>query len=153
MNYWLMKSEPTTYGIDTLKKERKTGWDGVRNYQARNFMQKEMNIGDLVIFYHSNCKPPGAAGIARVSKKAYPDPTALDPKSPYYDPKATKEKPIWHMVEVEFVEEFPHYVSLPEIKTEESLKEMLLLRKGMRLSIQPITAAHFKKISSMGNRS
>ena len=127
--YWLFKSEPNTYSIDDLKKEKKTCWDGVRNYQARNFMRDDMKIGDLVLFYHSNAKPPGVTGIAKVCKKAYPDFTALDKKSSYYDPKASKENPIWMMVDIQFVKKFPEPISLSELKNYPRLKEMILLKK------------------------
>ena len=102
MQYWLMKSEPDVFSIDDLKKQKQTTWDGVRNYQARNFMMNDMQVGDLVLFYHSNAKPPGIAGLATVSKKAEPDPTQFDKKSEYFDPKATKEKPRWFCVKVKF---------------------------------------------------
>ena len=138
-----MKSEPTTYSIDDLAKDRKTCWDGVRNYQARNFMRDEMKIGDLILFYHSKCQPPGVVGIAKVSSKPYPDSTALDPKSKYYDAKASKENPIWMLVDIEFVRKL-NLISLPEIKASPSLNGMLLTKKGMRLSIQPVDANHFK---------
>ena len=105
-NYWLMKSEPNTYSIDDLKKDAKTIWDGVRNYQARNFMMRDMQVGDTVLFYHSSADPSGVSGIAKVSRKALPDPTQFDKKSKYYDPKSTKEKPRWYCVEVSYQEKF-----------------------------------------------
>jgi len=143
MNYWLMKSEPDTFSIDTLKEKKKSGWDGVRNYQARNFMRDEMKKGDLVLFYHSSCDVPGVAGIAKVSKESHPDPTQFDPKSDYYDPKATKENPRWYMVEVEFVEKFQSIFTLSKIKTTKGLEKMMVVQKGSRLSINPVTEQEF----------
>src|SRR5690606_17593040 len=104
--YWLMKSEPGSYSIDDLQRDTRTSWEGVRNYQARNFMRDDMRPGDGVLFYHSGANPPGVAGLAKIARAAYPDPTALDPDSHYYDPKATKEDPRWVMVDIEFVEKF-----------------------------------------------
>jgi len=147
-----MKSEPESYSIDDLERERATGWDGVRNYQARNFMRDEMQIGDLVLFYHSNAKPPGVAGVGRVSETGIVDPTAFDPNSAYYDPKSTESDPRWIMVEVEFVEKFPNFVSLEELKSIKSLSSMQLLKKGNRLSILPITKKQFECISNRAKR-
>ena len=144
--YWLMKSEPDAYSIDDLKREGETGWDGIRNYQARNFMRDKMQVGDGVLFYHSNAKPPGIIGTARVSKKPYPDHTAFDPKSKYFDPKSDPDDPRWVMVAVEYVEEFP-LLSLQSLKElcEEGgpLEGMLVAKRGQRLSIQPVEKAHF----------
>lgn len=151
-NYWLMKSEPDVYSIQTLRKEKTTLWDGVRNYQARNFMRDKMQVGDLVLFYHSNSKPPGVAGLGLVTGEAQPDPTQFDKKSKYYDPKSDPENPRWKCVEVGFKEVFPNYVSLPEIKNTKGLSEMLLVQKGQRLSIQPVTKKHFDKICKMGRK-
>lgn len=149
MNYWLMKSEPDVFSIDDLKKKKKSGWDGVRNYQARNFMRDEMKLGDLVLFYHSNAVPPGVSGLAKVSKTSHPDPTQFDEKSEYYDPKATKEKPRWFMVEVEFVEKFDRLISLNELKETKGLENMPVVQKGSRLSINPVSASEFKIITQM----
>lgn len=149
--YWLMKSEPHVFSIDDLKEQGTTSWDGVRNYQARNFMRDEMNEGDLVLFYHSNAQPPGVAGLARVCRPAHPDRTAQDPNSEYYDPKATPENPIWMHVDVEFISCFPHYVTLDELKREPVLSDMLVVRRGMRLSVQPVERAHFERVVAMGN--
>jgi len=146
MKYWLMKSEPSTYSIDDLEREGATGWDGVRNYQARNFMRDEMKVGDIVLFYHSNANPPGIAGLGKISQKGLVDPTAFDPKSDYYDPKSTKENPRWIMVEVEFVEKFSHFLSLNELKQIKNLSNMKLLQKGNRLSILPVTKAQYNVI-------
>jgi predicted RNA-binding protein with PUA-like domain len=147
--YWLMKSEPDVYSIDDLAREGKTPWDGVRNYQARNFM-REMQVGDLVLFYHSNTTSPGVAGIARICREAYPDYTARNPQSDYFDPKSTPDNPIWMMVDVEFVEKFPHFVPLEELRSVKDLEGMLVLRRGMRLSIQPVEPTHFTLIRKMG---
>ena len=149
--YWLMKSEPNTYSIQDLKKSRKDLWDGVRNYQARNFMMQEMQVGDEVLFYHSNAKPPGVVGLARVSKKAQPDPTALDSKSKYYDPAASKENPRWFCVEVAFKSIFKKIISIEELRKEKALSKMLLLKKGQRLSVMPVTEAEYMHILKMRN--
>lgn len=146
---WLMKTEPEVYSIDRLKKEGKGHWDGVRNYQARNNM-KSMKLGDLVLFYHSSTDTPGVAGIARVCRTAYPDFTQFDSKSDYYDPKATPENPRWFMVDLEFVEKFPHFVSLDEMKQIPELEGLMVIRRGMRLSIQPVSPHHFETICRRG---
>lgn len=149
MKYWLMKSEPDVFSIDDLKKKKKSGWDGVRNYQARNYMRDDMKIGDIVLFYHSSCEIPGVAGLAKVSKESHPDPSQFDSKSEYYDPKATIESPRWFMVEVEFVEKFDRVITLGEIKEEKGLEKMPLVQKGSRLSINPVTDSEFKIISGL----
>ncbi|MBX2993722.1 MAG: EVE domain-containing protein [Bdellovibrionaceae bacterium] len=149
--YWLMKSEPETYSISHLQKDKKTWWTGVRNYQARNFMMNDMNVGDEILFYHSNAEPPGVAGLARVSKKAEPDATQFDKKSEVFDPKASKEKPIWFCVEVEFVAEFKNFVSLETLKETKSLEGMQVLKKGQRLSVQPATKAEFDQVKKLGS--
>jgi predicted RNA-binding protein with PUA-like domain len=141
-----MKSEPETFSIETLETKKKSGWDGVRNYQARNYMRDNMKKGDLVLFYHSSCEIPGVAGIAKVSKESHPDPTQFDPKSDYYDPKATIEKPRWFMVEVEFVKKFDTIFSLTEIKNTKGLEKMMVVQKGSRLSINPVTETEFNII-------
>lgn len=141
-----MKSEPDVYSIDDLARDGSTPWTGVRNYQARNFMRDEMRVGDHVLFYHSNAKPPGVAGLARVVKAAYPDFTARDEKSEYYDPKASDENPIWMMVDVGFVKKFSSIVTLDELKTDPALSDLLVIRRGMRLSVQPVDFAHFERI-------
>lgn len=147
MRYWLMKSEPESYSIDDLKKEKVACWDGVRNYQARNMMRDEMKVGDRVLFYHSNAKPPGVVGVAEVCSGPYPDPTAWDPKSPYFSEKSAPDNPIWIMVDIKFVSKLPQIVSLDEIRTIAACKDMLLLKKGQRLSIQPIEKKHFDAIT------
>ncbi|KHD89291.1 MAG: EVE domain-containing protein [Bdellovibrio sp. ArHS] len=150
MKYWLMKSEPDVYSIDTLQKDKTTWWEGVRNYQARNFMSKEMSVGDLVLFYHSNAEPSGVAGIAKVSKAAAADKTQFDKKSDYFDAKATKEKPIWFCVEVEFVAKLKNFISLTDLRENEKLAEMVVLQKGSRLSVQPVDKKHFEIVKKMG---
>jgi len=147
MKYWLMKSEPSTYSINDLKHDKRTCWDGVRNYQARNFMRDEMKKGDLVLFYHSNSDPSGVAGIARVAKEGYPDDSAWGEKP---DPKASPDNPIWMMVDVAHVETFKHVVSLQDLKKTKSLKDMLVIRRGMRLSVQPVDKTHFDVVANMG---
>lgn len=150
MNYWLMKSEPDVYSIDTLEKDKTTWWEGVRNYQARNFMMKDMKEGDLVLFYHSNAEPSGVAGIAKVSRAAEPDKSQFDKKSEYYDAKATKEKPQWFCVQVAYVKKFKHFVSLEELRGEKSVADMLVLKKGQRLSVQPVDKKHFEAVKELG---
>lgn len=146
--HWLMKSEPDVCSFDDLWRapKRTTGWDGVRNYQARNYMRDEMRVGDLVLFYHSNADPSGVAGIAEVASAPYPDPTQFDPASEYYDPKATKDAPIWMQVDVRAVERLPRFLPLDELKGEPKLDGMELLRRGSRLSVQPVSAAHFEHV-------
>lgn len=150
MKHWLMKSEPDVYGIDDLARDGTTTWEGVRNYQARNFLRDDMRVGDLVLFYHSNASPPGVAGVARVSREAYPDPTAHDPASPYFDATAPRDAPRWLMVDVAFVERFPHMVPLDSLKADPALDGMLVLRKGQRLSVQPVAPEHFAHVVALG---
>lgn len=144
--YWLMKSEPDVYSIDDLKREGRAEWDGVRNYQARNFMRDEMKKGDLVLYYHSNAKPSGVAGVAKVSREAYPDPTQFDPESEYYDSKATEEEPRWWLVDVQFVERFPEVLPLQDLKDDEKLAGMKVVQKGQRLSVQPVEEKHVRHV-------
>jgi predicted RNA-binding protein with PUA-like domain len=150
MAYWLMKSEPEVYSILNLKKDQQTLWEGVRNYQARNFMTQSMKTGDLVLFYHSNAEPPGVAGVAKVAGPAVPDPSQFLKKSEYFDAKSTKEKPRWSCVRVEFVEQFPSLIPLETLRNTKALEKMQLLAKGQRLSIQPVTEKEFTIICSMG---
>ena len=141
MNYWLFKSEPDAFSIDDLKamKGKKDHWDGIRNYQARNLMRDDMKKGDLGFFYHSSCKVPGIVGIVEVVREAYPDFTALDPESKYHDPKASEDNPRWVMVDVKFKQKFDKVLTLDFLRTVDELSDMVLLRKGSRLSIQPVT--------------
>jgi predicted RNA-binding protein with PUA-like domain len=152
MKYWLMKSEPDVYSIDHLKAEKKCLWDGIRNYQARNFMMKDMEVGDQVLFYHSNFKPPGIAGLAVISKQAQPDPTQFDKKSKYFDAKSTKENPRWNCVEVKYQKKFKNYISLDDIREVKSLVDMMVIRKGSRLSIQPVTKKEFDTVVKLAEK-
>lgn len=152
MKYWLMKSEPEVYSIDTLAEQGDSLWEGVRNYQARNFMTQEMSVGDLFLFYHSSCEPPGVAGLGRIKAAAVPDPTQFDKKSEYFDPKSTRENPRWSCVRVEFKEKFDRLVTLAEIRADKALKKMPLLRPGQRLSIQPVTKQEFDHIVSLAKK-
>ncbi|MHB8882955.1 MAG: EVE domain-containing protein [Thermodesulfovibrionales bacterium] len=149
--YWLMKSEPSVFSFDDLRARPGSTdhWEGVRNYQARNNM-REMQRGDLMLFYHSNCELPGVVGIAEIVREAYPDSTAFDPASGYYDPKSLPEVPRWFMVDVKWKEAFKRIVSLREMRELPELKNMLLLRKGQRLSVMPVTKDEFEKIRSLG---
>jgi predicted RNA-binding protein with PUA-like domain len=148
MRYWLMKSEPDEVSIDDLAAapKRTVPWFGVRNYQARNFMRNEMKIGDEVLFYHSSCPEPGIAGIAKVSKLAYPDETQFDKRSPYYDPKATREAPRWFNVEVTLVRK-TRLVALSELREEPKLADMRVLQRGNRLSITPVEPGEWRFIT------
>ena len=147
--YWLIKSEPSSYSIDDLERDRTTSWEGVRNYQARNFMRDEMQPGDGVLFYHSSADPTGVAGLAQVSRAAYPDPTARDPSSEYHDPKATDDDPRWYAVDVTFLERFPSVVPVAALRGAPGLEDMLINRKS-RLSIQPVTPEEFDVVQRMG---
>jgi len=146
--YWLMKSEPGAYSIDDLERDGSAPWTGVRNYQARNIMRDEMREGDGVLFYHSNAKPPGVAGIAQVSRESHPDHTALDPESSYHDPKATEEDPRWFLVDVEFVEKFDDVVPLRTLKETPGLEEMVVTKRS-RLSVQPVTREEFEIVRKL----
>lgn len=139
--YWLMKSEPDCFSIDDLARcpRQTTAWDGVRNYQARNFMRDQMKIGDQVFFYHSNCKQPGIVGIAEVVSTPYPDFTAFDPTSEHPDPTSTPDNPRWFLVDIRFVRKFPSIISLERLKQQPALSDMQLLKKGNRLSVLPIS--------------
>lgn len=145
--YWLMKSEPNSYGIDDLRKDREIAWTGVRNFQARNYM-REMKLGDKVLFYHSSCKVPGIYGIAEVSSLPYPDPTQFDTENSYYDVRATEAKPVWDLVNISFVRKFDKPVNLSEIRANPSLRKMIILQPGSRLSVTPTSPQHFKKITN-----
>ena len=152
MNYWLIKSEPDAYSIDDLKNApgKKDHWDGIRNYQARNFMRDDMEKGDLVLFYHSNCKEPGVVGIAEIVSGAYPDHTAFDANEKYFDPKSNPENPRWLMVDIRFVRKTRRLISLSELKTHaDQLENFALVRRGNRLSIMPVSREHWDFILSL----
>ncbi len=150
-NYWLIKSEGDCYSIDDLKKDKKAAWTGIRNYQSRNFMMNDMKVGDLILFYHSKAEPSGVAGIAKVATKPHPDETVFDKKDMHYEPKATKEKPIWWCVDVAYVSKLKNFVGLPVIKNNPKLKGMMVTQIGNRLSVQPVSEVHFNEIVRMGN--
>ncbi len=150
MRTWLMKSEPDVYPIDALVRDGRTSWEGVRNYQARNWMRDDMKVGDKVLFYHSNAEPSGVAGIAEIVREAYPDPHALDPASDYYDATAKPDVPRWVTVDLGFVERFPQVLPLAALKAEPALEGLEVTRRGSRLSVHPVDAAHFAKIVEMG---
>ena len=149
--YWLMKSEPDAFSIDDLQRVGTEPWNGVRNYQARNFMRDGMKVGDGVLFYHSNAKVPGIAGVARVASAAYPDATQFDPKSDYYDPKATREQPRWFLVDVAFDRKLKRLIPLEEIRqhTDALGEGFALTARGSRLSVFPVTAAQWKLLLSL----
>lgn len=153
VNYWLMKTEPHVYSWDDLNVDGETHWDGVRNYQARNIMRDDMAIGDLVLFYHSNCKPPHVAGVARVCREGYPDFTAHDPDSKYFDAKSSLDNARWVMVDIEPVAALDPLVPLPELRENPTLDGMPLLRRGQRLSVQPVSSEHFEIVCQMGGLS
>ena len=151
MNYWLMKSEPDVYSIDHLAAEPGgvDHWDGIRNYQARNFMRDGMKVGDQAFFYHSNCKEPAIVGVMEIVREAYPDYTAFDPESNYYDPKSDPDHPRWLMVDVRFLRKFDRPVTLKEMRAEPALQGMKLLARGNRLSVMPVTAREWHHILEM----
>jgi len=148
MNYWLMKSEPDCFSIDDLKAcpNGTDHWDGVRNYQARNFLRDKVKVGDGVLFYHSNCKEPAIVGLARVVREGYPDYTALDPREKHFDPKATDGRPVWYMVDVQYVCHLQQPLTRDDLRCHPVLSGMDVLRKGNRLSIQPVSKAHWDEV-------
>jgi predicted RNA-binding protein with PUA-like domain len=152
--HWLLKSEPESFGFDHLlaAPDRTTCWDGIRNYQARNFMRDDMRVGDLAFFYHSNTEPAGIAGIVEVVRDAYPDHTAFDADDPHHDPKSRPDAPTWLMVDVRAIEKFPMLVSLDTLRADPALAEMVVLRRGNRLSVTPVTAAEWKRVCALGRR-
>lgn len=151
MAHWLLKSEPSAYSIDDLEREGVASWEGVRNHRARNFL-REMRVGDPCFFHHSSTDPVGIAGICRVVKEAYPDHTAWDPSSRYFDPRSTPEKPVWWMPDVEFVEKFPRLVTMLELREVPGLAGMLLLKRGVRLSVQPVTPEEWEIVCDLARR-
>jgi predicted RNA-binding protein with PUA-like domain len=149
--YWLMKTEPETFSIDDLERVKVEPWTGVRSNFAR-FHMRNMSVDDRVLFYHSSCEPPGVAGLAKVVRTRVIDETQFDPASQYFDPKATREKPIWDCVEVELERRLPRFVALGEIRADPELADMLLLKRGMRLSVQPVTEEQYERIVAMASR-
>lgn len=149
MNYWLLKTEPGTFSIDDLWKapKRTTSWDGVRNYQARNMIRDQMKPGDLVFIYHSSAVPTGIAGVAEVTRAGYPDETAFDREDSHFDPKSARDKPTWYVVDVKAVKRFDRIVTLDELRRMKGLDKMVLLKKGSRLSVQPVSAAEWEIIN------
>ncbi len=149
MAYWLMKSEPDVYSIDHLERDGREPWDGIRNYQARNFMRDDMKVGDKAFFYHSNAKEVGIVGTMTIASEPYDDPTQFNKKSKYFDPKSSKDKPRWQLVDVEFESKFPRVVTLAELKANPKLADMRLVQKGNRLSIMPVTRKEWDTILKM----
>lgn len=152
MQYWLMKSEPDTFGIDDLERVKEEPWDGIRNYQVRNMIRDTMKSGDKALFYHSNCKVPGVVGMMEIITEGYPDDTAwINPEAKYFDPKSTPENPRWYRVDVRFIKKLSRTISLQELReyTETELAELPLLRKGSRLSVMPVTEQQFDFILSL----
>mgnify|MGYP001033296431 CR=1 FL=1 len=151
MNYWLMKSEPDVFGIEDLKRrpDQTEPWDGVRNYQARNMLRDQMQVGDLAFFYHSNCAQPGIVGIMEIVRAGRPDPTQFDPDSKYYDPASRPDNPRWYLVEVRFQRQLRRTITLDELKTHPELADMPLVRRGNRLSVMPVTPEQWQFILSL----
>ncbi|PZN35153.1 MAG: EVE domain-containing protein [Proteobacteria bacterium] len=153
MNYWLMKSEPDTFSIDDLAREpgKTACWDGVRNYQARNYLRDGMKKGDLAFFYHSSCRVPGIAGIVTITREGYPDPTAFDPNDDHYDPDSNPDKPRWYMVDVKLVKKLPRVITLEELRSysTKELRDLVLLRRGNRLSVMPVSKSEWEFINSL----
>ena len=150
-HYWLMKCEPEAYTIDQLERDGTTSWEGVRNFQARNFL-REMRVGDLALFYASNAKPSGAAGVVRIARAAYPDPVQFQRGHEYYEPKAKPEKPYWYTVDAGFVERFLQVVSLETLKRTVGLKQMMVVQPGRRPSVQPVTEQEFQLVCRLGRK-
>ena len=150
--YWLLKCEPEAYAITDLERDGVTTWEGVRNYQARNFLRDDMKVGDGVLFYASNADPSGVTGLAEVAREGYPDPTAFEPKSRYYDPKSDPDAPIWYRVDVRFVEAFPQLIPLEALKATPGLERMMVVQKGSRLSVQPVAKPEFEIVRKLGRK-
>ncbi len=145
--YWLIKSEPESYGIDHLKKDAKTAWTGVRNFQARNFMRNGMHRGDPILFYHSSCKIPGVYGLAKVASEPYPDPTQFEEHSAYFEPRATEDAPVWFCVDVAFVKKLPEPVTMTDIRANPALSKMMILQPGSRLSVTEVSKGQYEEIA------
>ena len=152
MNYWLMKCEPSAYTIEDLERDGVTRWEGVRNYRARNLLRDQIKVGDRVLFYASNAEPSGVTGIAEVARAGYPDPTQFQKSHHYYDPKASKDRPLWYMVDLRFVEKFPGTVPLSTLKATKGLEKMMVTQRGARLSVQPVTREQFDIVVRLGRR-
>jgi len=150
MQYWLMKCEPAAYTIDDLKRDTRTSWEGVRNFQARNFMRDRMQVGNPVLFYASNAEPSGVTGLARIARAGYPDAYSWKKGHKYHDSASSKEKPLWYMVDIEFVERFPATLPLEMLKHTRGLEKMMVIRKGSRLSVQPVTKAEYDIVVKLG---
>jgi predicted RNA-binding protein with PUA-like domain len=148
--YWLMKVEPEAYSVDDFEKDGETAWEGVRNYQARNLLRDDFRKGDGVLFYQSNANPTGVAALAEVSRAGYPDSSALDPKHKYHDPKSDPDNPTWYRVDIRFIERFGDVVTLAELKETPGLEDMMVTRRGMRLSVQPVSKAEFEIVRKLG---
>ena len=154
MRYWLLKTEPDVFSFEDLKKRRgqTEPWNGVRNYQVRNFMRDDMKPGDLGFFYHSSCPQPGIAGIVRIVSEAYPDPTQFDPKSEYFDAGSKKDAPRWLMMDVKWEADLKRFVSLEEMKADPNLADMVVLRRGNRLSIMPVEKVHWDRVRKLAGK-
>jgi predicted RNA-binding protein with PUA-like domain len=150
--YWLMKCEPSAYTIDDLERDKTTTWEGVRNYQARNFMRDEMQVGDPVLFYASNADPSGVTGLATIARAGYPDSFAWKKGHKYFDPASTPGKPVWYLVDIGFVERFPEIVPLEVLKNTRGLEKMMVIQKGSRLSVQPVTRSEYDIVVRLGRR-
>jgi len=150
--YWLMKCEPAAYTIDDLKRDRKTSWEGVRNYQARNFMRDRMQVGDDVLFYASNAEPSGVTGLARIARAGYVDEYQFKVGHKYYDPDVREDKPAWYMVDIEFVERFPDTLPLETLKHTKGLEKMMVIKKGSRLSVQPVSKGEYEIVVKLGRK-
>jgi predicted RNA-binding protein with PUA-like domain len=151
-HYWLLKCEPEAYAIDDLERDGTTTWEGVRNFQARNFLRDEMKVGDGVLFYASNAEPSGVTGVAEVSREGYPDPFAFKKGHTYFDPKSDPDNPTWYMVDIRFVEKFPGIVPLEVLKETRGLEDMRVVQKGSRLSVQPVTKKEFDIVVKLGRK-
>ncbi len=154
MRHWLLKTEPSVFSFDDLLEApgRTTGWDGVRNFQARNFLRDAMKKGDRVLVYHSNAEPPAVVGIAEVVREGYPDPTQFDPRDGHYDEGSKRDDPRWYQVDVRAVRKLPRAVTLDEIRREKALAKMALVQRGQRLSVQPVTPGEFERVVKMGEK-